>query len=104
MPSRARFTEVFDSKHSISLEGDKKAVSVLGNDDFPFPVQLIRKRSAWDFDTAAGRLDISTGVSDGCDQHCVASQRCLRFGAAVASVIAGDQGEAINPMAVATIQ
>lgn len=56
--ARARFTEAFDSKHSISLEGDKKAVIVLGNDDFPFPIPLLRKKSGWEFDTAAGRLEI----------------------------------------------
>ena len=56
--SRARFTEAFDSKHSISLEGDKKAVIILGNDDFPFPIPLMRKKSGWEFDTAAGRLEI----------------------------------------------
>lgn len=56
--SRARFTEAFDTKHSISLDGDKKAVIILGNDDFPFPVPLSRKKSGWEFDTAAGRLEI----------------------------------------------
>src|SRR5690242_8820961 len=36
--SRERFTGAWDTKHSVRLEGDSKAVIVLGNDDFPFPI------------------------------------------------------------------
>ena len=56
--SRARFTAAYDAKHSVSLEGDNKGVIILGNDDFPFPIPLIRKKAGWEFDTAAGRLEI----------------------------------------------
>ena len=53
-----RFTKAWDEKHSIKLEGDKKAVMILGNDDFPFPIPLMKKKSVWEFDTAAGRQEI----------------------------------------------
>src|SRR5205823_899579 len=53
-----RFTGAYDAKHAIRLEGDKKAVIILGADDFPFPIPLIRKKAGWEFDTAAGRLEI----------------------------------------------
>ena len=53
-----RFTSAYDTKHAIRFEGDKKAVIVLGADDFPFPIPLIRKKAGWEFDTAAGRLEI----------------------------------------------
>ena len=56
--SRARFTTAYDAKHSVKLEGDKKAVIILGNDDFPFPIPLTKKKAGWEFDTAAGRLEI----------------------------------------------
>jgi hypothetical protein len=56
--ARQRFTGAYDAKHSILLEGDKKATIILGNDDFPFPVPLMRKKAGWEFDTAAGRLEI----------------------------------------------
>jgi hypothetical protein len=56
--SRQRFTEAYDAKHSIKLEGDKKGVIILGNDEFPFPIPLMRKKAGWEFDTAAGRLEI----------------------------------------------
>jgi hypothetical protein len=56
--TRQRFTAAYDAKHSINLEGDKKAVIILGSDDFPFPIPLARGKAGWEFDTAAGRLEI----------------------------------------------
>ena len=56
--ARQRFTAAFDAKHAINLEGDKKATIVLGTDDFPFPIPLSRSKAGWEFDTAAGRLEI----------------------------------------------
>ena len=56
--ARQRFTNAYDAKHSILLDGDKKATIILGNDDFPFPIPLTRKKAGWEFDTAAGRLEI----------------------------------------------
>ena len=56
--ARQRFAAAYDAKHSINLEGDKKAVIILGTDDFPFPIPLARNRAGWEFDTAAGRLEI----------------------------------------------
>ena len=56
--TRQRFTTAYDAKHSIKLEGDKKAIINLGRDDFPFPIPLARGKAGWEFDTAAGRLEI----------------------------------------------
>jgi hypothetical protein len=56
--TRQRFTAAYDAKHSINLEGDKKAIVILGSDDFPFPIPLARGKAGWEFDTAAGRLEI----------------------------------------------
>lgn len=53
-----RFTTAWDAKNSIKTEGDKKAIVILGNDDFPFPIPLVKNKSGWEFDTAAGRLEI----------------------------------------------
>lgn len=55
---RQRFLAAYDAKHSVSLEGDGKAVLIVGPDDFPFPIPLARNKSGWEFDTAAGRLEI----------------------------------------------
>ena len=56
--SRERFTTAWDAKHSIKTEGDKKATVILGNDDFPFPIPLMKRKGGWEFDTEAGRLEI----------------------------------------------
>ena len=56
--TRAKFVAAYDSKHTIAMEGDSKAVMVIGPDDFPLPIPLVRKDGTWRFDTAAGREEI----------------------------------------------
>ena len=56
--TRAKFIAAFDSKHTIEMEGDSKAVMVVGPDDFPLPIPLVRKDGLWRFDTAAAREEI----------------------------------------------
>jgi hypothetical protein len=56
--TRQRFVAAFDAKHSISMEGSKKAILMLGKDDFPFPIPLYHTKTGWEFDTAAGRIEI----------------------------------------------
>lgn len=55
---RQRFLAAYDAKHSLNVEDDKKAVLILGPDDFPFPIPLAHSKSGWEFDTAAGRREI----------------------------------------------
>jgi Protein of unknown function (DUF2950) len=56
--ARQRFLAAYDAKHQIKMDGDSKAMIILGQEDFPFPIPLIRKERMWRFDTAAGRLEI----------------------------------------------
>ena len=56
--ARERFAAHYDDKHSISMEGDKKAILILGKDDFPFPIPLHRSKTGWEFDAAEGRIEI----------------------------------------------
>jgi hypothetical protein len=55
---RERFVQAYDEKHQIEKHGDDQALLVIGNDDFPFPIPLVRKSDAWKFDTAAGRQEV----------------------------------------------
>jgi hypothetical protein len=55
---RARFLQSYDAKHQVAMNGDSKAVLVIGNDDYPFPIPLVRKGDKWSFDTAEGRREI----------------------------------------------
>ena len=56
--TRQRYLAAYDEKHSIEMEGDNKAIVVVGKDDFPFPIPIMRKGDTWRFDTAAGREEI----------------------------------------------
>ncbi|WP_213738081.1 DUF2950 domain-containing protein [Bradyrhizobium sp. dw_411] len=56
--TRQRFLAAYDAKHSIRAEGNKKATLILGADDFPFPIPLMNSKSGWEFDAAAGRIEI----------------------------------------------
>jgi hypothetical protein len=55
---RARFAAAYGEKHAIALEGDNKAVLVIGNEDWPFPIPLVKTDAGWRFDTKAGRQEI----------------------------------------------
>jgi hypothetical protein len=56
--TRQRFLAAFDEKHQIATVGGKKAIIVVGREEFPFPIPLVRDRGSWRFDTAAGRAEI----------------------------------------------
>lgn len=53
-----RFVAAYDEKHQLTTEGDNKAVMVIGKEDYPFPIPLVRANGAWKFDAAAGRQEI----------------------------------------------
>ena len=46
-----------ERKH-LQLVGDDFAVVSVGNDDWPFPIPLVRTRDKWSFDTAAGEEEV----------------------------------------------
>jgi hypothetical protein len=56
--TRQRFVDAYEAKHSISMQANKKAILMLGKDDFPFPIPLFQAKTGWEFDTAAGRVEI----------------------------------------------
>lgn len=56
--SREKFTAAYEAKHAISMEGDNKAVLMLGPKDYPFPVPLVHRKAGWEFDTDAGREEV----------------------------------------------
>jgi hypothetical protein len=56
--TRQRFVAGYDARHSIKTEGSRKAILILGPEDFPFPIPLYSNKHGWEFDTAAGRTEI----------------------------------------------
>ena len=55
---RERFVQAYDAKHAIELEGDDKAALILGEEEWPFPIPVIREDDVWVFDADAGRDEI----------------------------------------------
>jgi Protein of unknown function (DUF2950) len=56
--ARKRVLDAYDAKHQVVMEGDDKAVLLVGTEEWPFPIPLVRKDGVWRFDTAAGRDEI----------------------------------------------
>ena len=56
--TREKFVAAYDAKHQIKMDSDNKAIIVIGPDDFPLPIPLVRKDGMWRFDTAAGQEEI----------------------------------------------
>src|SRR5262245_713938 len=56
--TREKFVAAYDAKHEIAMEGADKSIMVIGQEDFPLPIPLVRKDGMWRFDTAAGREEI----------------------------------------------
>jgi len=54
---REMFISDFDRKNSLSQEGAKMLL-IMGENDWPFPVPLVKKRDQWFFDTKAGKEEI----------------------------------------------
>jgi hypothetical protein len=55
--ARSKFVAAYDAKHSVKVDG-KKALLIIGADDFAFPIPLIHTKAGWEFDTDAGRQEI----------------------------------------------
>ena len=55
---RQKFVAVFAEKHSIEKADEGKATLVVGSEEWPFPIPLVRDGAVWRFDTAAGEREI----------------------------------------------
>ena len=56
--TRKQFLQSYETKHRIAMDGEDKAMLVVGEGDWPFPIPLIRRNETWRFDAAAGRQEI----------------------------------------------
>jgi len=54
---RARAIAAYDEKYRIDTKGEEKII-VIGKQDWPFPIPLVKKGEAWVFDTDKGREEI----------------------------------------------
>lgn len=54
---RQRFASAYDDRHAINQQGNS-ATLLIGQDDFPFAIPLVRAFGHWRFDTQAGYREV----------------------------------------------
>jgi hypothetical protein len=55
---REWFLKNYEEKNSLEKKGDDEAILQVGKDDWPLPIPIRKKGSAWSFDTKAGKEEI----------------------------------------------
>jgi hypothetical protein len=58
--SREAFIKAYSEANKLVLEGDQQAVLVIGQDEWPMPIPLVRSPAGWRFDTPQGEKEILT--------------------------------------------
>ena len=56
--ARDNFISAYDQKHAIEHDNDSKANLVIGDDEFPFPIPLVKTENKWAFDPELGKQEI----------------------------------------------
>jgi len=55
---RVRFLQAYKEKDSLSQEEEGRAVLLVGNNEYPFPIPIVQHGKTWLFDTQAGMEEI----------------------------------------------
>jgi hypothetical protein len=55
---RDRFIKAYEEMNKLVSENDKKVILHVGNEEWPFPIPVIKKGENWFFDTKAGKEEI----------------------------------------------
>lgn len=56
--NRDRFVSAYGVANKIELQGDAKAVLVVGKDEWPMPIPLVKSGGSWRFDAKQGEQEI----------------------------------------------
>jgi hypothetical protein len=54
----AKFIGYYDEKNRLENAGDKKRILHVGNNDWPFPIPIVKTGENWRFDTKLGKEEI----------------------------------------------
>jgi hypothetical protein len=54
---RAQFLAAYDEKNQLATEGENR-ILIVGKQDWPFPIPLVKRSEAWVFDTDKGKEEI----------------------------------------------
>ena len=55
---REQFVAAYDAAHRIESEGERRATLVIGTEQWPFPIPVVKNASGWRFDTLAAEREI----------------------------------------------
>jgi hypothetical protein len=55
---RAKFLRLYDEKNRLEMTGERKAVIHVGNNDWPFPIPIVKAGKNWQFDMKQGKEEI----------------------------------------------
>jgi hypothetical protein len=58
--NREAFIKAYSEDNKLVFEGDKQAVLVIGQDEWPMPIPLVKSPAGWRFDTQQGEKEIIT--------------------------------------------
>ena len=56
--ARERLASSYDDAHRLETEGADKAIIVLGKEEWPYPIPLVKRGAGWRFDVKAGAEQI----------------------------------------------
>ena len=56
--SREAFIKAYNDAHKLVLQGDTQAILVIGKDEWPMPIPLVKSQGGWRFDTMRGTKEI----------------------------------------------
>jgi Protein of unknown function (DUF2950) len=54
---RAQFLAAYEEKNRLEADGDQR-VLIVGKQDWPFPIPIVKKGESWIFDTEKGRQEV----------------------------------------------
>jgi len=56
--NRQLFSHAYDEQHKLMPKGTKSEILVVGKDEWPMPIPLVKRSNGWVFDTQAGEYEI----------------------------------------------
>ena len=55
---RERFAQAYAEASKVERQGDTKAILMIGKDEWPMPIPLVKGKDGWRFDTKQGREEV----------------------------------------------
>lgn len=73
--ARVRFVEAASESHRVQFDGDDRAELLVGSEDWPFSIPLVKQAEGWRFDTVAGKEELANRRIGSNELHAIATVR-----------------------------